>query len=197
MGDKPFKNCEYLVSLTGASGVIYGFRLMEELLRQGARVAIAVSESARQMLADELNYVMPQDPTQGVELLRGSFDCLPDQIELFDREYCRLCAENGRPLFERMAVCPATVGTIAAVRAGLSNSDVQMAAQWALRRCKRLVLCPRESPLSALDLQNMADLARLGARIVPASPSFVRQPTTIDQLVKSTVDSVIAVLREP
>jgi flavin prenyltransferase len=88
-------------------------------------------------------------------------------------------------------VCPCTMGTLAAIACGLSDNLIERAADVVLKEGRKLVLVPRETPFSALHLENMLKLARMGAVILPANPGFYHRPRTVEQVVDFVVARVL------
>ncbi len=182
-----------VVGVTGASGAPYAVRLVEQLVRAGRRVECAVTPAGRLVLADELDAGPPD---------AAAPDALPEAAALWPAEVARQvtlrAAEDlvappasGSLRAEATVVCPCSMNTAAAVAAGLAMNLVQRAAQVALKEGRPLVLVPRETPVTATDLQNLARLARLGAAVVPASPAFYHRPETVADLVDFVVAKVL------
>ena len=185
------------VALTGASGMPYGLRLVETLLGAGARVYLLYSQAAHVVAKQELDLVIPPRPADAERMFSERYKAKPEQLRVFAREDWFAPVASGSNPADGMAICPCSMGTLAAVAAGLSDSLIERAADVMLKEGRRLVLVPREAPFSALHLENMLKLARSGAVIVPASPGFYHHPKTIDDLVDFVVARVLDQLAIP
>lgn len=167
------------MGVTGASGVVYGVRLAEELAKSGIELTIVVSDVARKVLASE----MPE----GMEELGKRGRVLSEHEIEAD-------VSSGSAKFDATVVCPCSMKTLAAIANGYANNLICRSADVALKEHRRLVLVVRETPLSAIHLENMLKLARLGVTILPASPGFYHKPKTIDDLVNHVVGKIMDAL---
>jgi 4-hydroxy-3-polyprenylbenzoate decarboxylase len=172
-----------LVAITGASGVIYGVRLVQRLLDGDVRTEVVLSEASRRVLAVE--HDLRGDPAAFLAGRRGARPALHD-----DRDLAALPA-SGSSTCDAMLVAPCSMGTAARILQGLSSTLIERAADVMLKERRPLVLVPRETPLSTLHLRNLAQLSELGARIVPAMPAFYFRPASIEDLVEFVVDRAI------
>lgn len=176
------------LALTGASGMPYAIRLLECLLTGGSRVYLLYSQAAQIVAKQEMDLVLPSRPQELQEYLAGRFDFAPEQLRVFGREEWFAPVASGSNPADAMVVCPCTMGTLAAIAGGLSDNLIERAADVMLKEQRQLILVPREAPFSAIHLENMLKLARLGAVILPANPGFYHHP----QSVKDLVDFVVA-----
>ena len=185
------------LALTGASGMPYGVRLLECLLAAGCRVQLLYSQVAQIVAKQELEFELPARPADAQELLRGRYAALPGVVEVFGREEWFAPVASGSNPPEAMVVCPCTMGTLAAIAQGLANNLIERAADVALKEGRKLVLVPRETPLSVIHLENMLRLARAGAVILPPSPGFYHRPKDIEGLVDFVVARIMDQLGLP
>ena len=172
-----------LVAITGASGAIYGVRLVQRLLDGDVRTEVVLSEACRRVL--EVEHDLRGDPSAFLAGRRGARPVLHD-----DRDLAALPA-SGSSTAEAMLVAPCSMGTAARILQGLSGTLIERAADVMLKERRPLVLVPRETPLSTLHLRNLLQLSELGARIVPAMPAFYFRPASIEDLVEFVVDRAI------
>lgn len=182
----------YILGITGASGVIYGVRLAEELLARECEVHLVVSNPGRVVLADELGW----DFKQGVATacrqgIRFGFD---GRLFVYDNQEIWAPPASGSFRVRGMVVAPCSMSTLAGIANGLSANLIQRAADVMLKERRPLILVPRETPLSAIHLKNMLELARLGVSIVPAMPGFYHKPQKIEDLVDFVVGKVLDLL---
>ena len=173
-------------AITGASGAPYAVRLLEQLVGAGRRVQLIVSSHGLRLLQTETDL-------QSVEALRdriggATWDRF---VSVFDDGDRGAAPASGSALTAGMVVCPCSMGTLSAISAGSSRSLVERAADVTLKERRKLVLVPRESPLSAVHLQNMLRLTRAGAVVLPAAPGFYHRPTTIGDLVDFVVARIL------
>jgi len=182
-----------VVAMTGASGAPYGVRLVEVLLRAGRRVHFTMSPAAAEVVAQELG--------RTVQLDADAFDphallgTVAGELELGHLHYhhfrdFRAGIASGSFLTGGMAVCPCSMGTLAAVAHGMSENLIHRAADVHLKERRKLVLVPRETPLGVVQLRNMTAVAEAGAVVLPAMPGFYTRPSRIEELVDFVVARV-------
>jgi flavin prenyltransferase len=173
-------------AITGASGAPYAVRLLQALVERGQRVSLIVSDHGARLLQTETDVA-------SVDALReyvgaAGWDAV---VRVYDDRDRGAAPASGSALSAGMVICPCSMGTISAIAVGASRSLVERAADVTLKERRRLVLVPRESPYSAIHLENMLSLTRAGAIILPASPGFYHRPRTIDDLIDFVVARVL------
>lgn len=173
----------YAVALTGASGVQYGLRLIECLVAAGHRVYLLISEAGQVVLNMEAGLRIPSRPTEAQAFFTAHFAAEPGQIRVFGRQQWTAPVASGTNPPDGMAICPCTTGTLANIASGLSTCLIDRAADVTLKEGRKLILVVRETPFSAIHLENMLRLARAGAVIMPANPGFYFNPQGIDEIV--------------
>lgn len=171
---------EIVVAISGASGVQYGMRLLQVLKEKGCEVHLVITESARKIM--------------GVET-----DLMPEGIEMMaDYAYSpydfTAPIASGSYLFDAMVIIPCSMGTLAGVATGSSNTLITRAADVCLKERRTLILVPRETPLSLIQLKNMVSAAEAGAIVLPACPAFYSRPGTLADLVDVLVGRVLDIL---
>lgn len=176
---------------TGASGMPYGMRLLEVLLASGARVFLMTSQVAHIVARQEMNLTLPTRPQELHAMLAEHLNAAAGQLQVFGREEWFAPVASGSNPPDAMAICPCTMGTLAAVAHGLSENLLERAADVMLKERRTLVLVPRETPFSILHLENMLALARAGATILPANPGFYHEPKDIGDMVDFVVARVL------
>ena len=185
------------LAFTGASGMPYGVRVLEALLAAGMRVHLVYSATAQIVARQECDLVLPAQPREATRLLGERFGARDGQLTVFGREDWLAPMASGSNPGDGMAVCPCTVGTLGAIAAGLADNLIARAADVMLKERRPLVLVPRETPLSAIHLANMLDLARAGAVILPPAPGFYDRPRSVDDLVDFVAARVLDHLGVP
>lgn len=183
--------------MTGASGAPYGLRLAECLLAAGRRVYLMVSKPAHIVIASETELRVPARTKEMARYLGERFGASDDQLRVFGLEEwsAPVASGTGAPRF--MVVCPCTMGTLSSIAVGASRNLIERAADVVLKESGKLVLVPRETPLSAIHLENMLKLARMGAVVLPANPGFYYRPGSVEDLVDFVVARVLDQLAVP
>ncbi len=174
------------LGVTGASGAPYAVRLLEALVHARQPVQLIVSDHGLRLLRTETD-------VGTVEALRAHVGgaAWDASVTLFDDNDRGAAPASGSARNRGMVICPCSMGTISAISQGTSRSLVERAADVALKERRALVVVPRETPYSAIHLENMLRLTRAGAIILPASPGFYHRPTRIDELVDFVVARVL------
>ena len=173
-----------VLALTGASGAPYGVRLLDVLARRHVPVWLITSSHGLRLLRDEC----------GIDSLDGLRAATGDDwssVTLFPDDDRGALPASGSRRTHGMVVCPCSMGTVAAIAAGTSRSLVERAADVTLKERRKLILVPRETPLSLVHLRNLVAATEAGAVIIPAAPGFYHRPTTVAELVDFIVQRVL------
>lgn len=175
-----------IVGITGASGSIYGKRLVEELLKLGASVNVVVTDTGYEVFEYETG------------------DSVGDWIHELEKQYEYIKEENPHNLFagiasgsfrtDGMVIVPCSMGTLGEIAAGTSKNLLTRAADVCLKEHKKLIIVPREMPINRIHLQNMLKLDEAHAIIMPASPGFYHKPTTMEDLICFVVGKIMDTL---
>jgi flavin prenyltransferase len=175
-----------VMAITGASGAPYALKLLESLLAANRRISLIVTEHGRRLLSTESDI-------KDEKALRGSVGpkAWDELVTVFDDGDRGATPASGSARSSGMVICPCSMGTLSAVAAGSSRSLVERAADVALKERRKLVLVTRETPLSAIHLQNMLRVTRAGAVVLPATPGFYHRPSTVDDMVTFVVARVL------
>lgn len=186
------------LALTGASGMPYGLRLLDCLLAAGCRVQLLYSQAAQVVARQELAFELPSRPAEArAALLARLQPSNPDLLAVYGREEWFAPVASGSNPPDAMVVCPCSMGTLAAIAQGLASNLIGRAADVVLKEGRKLVLVPRETPFSAIHLENMLRLSRAGAVILPPSPGFYHHPKQVQDLVDFVVARILDQLRVP
>ncbi len=179
------------LAMTGASGAPYGLRLLEFLLKAGQRVYLMVSAAGQVVLAHETDLKLPGRPAEMEAFFNAHYNVKPGLLTVLSRDEWFSPPASGSGAPARMVVCPCTSGTLSAIASGASDNLIERAADVVIKEQGKLILVPREMPLSAIHLENMLKLARLGVVILPANPGFYHRPKSVDDLVDFVVARVL------
>jgi 4-hydroxy-3-polyprenylbenzoate decarboxylase len=185
------------LAITGASGMPYAMRLLESLLAADKTVYLLYSQAAQIVAQQEMGLTLPSSSREVQHLLREQYKHLPGELLVFGRDEWFAPIASGTSVADAMVVCPCTMGTLAAIAAGMSDNLIERAADVSLKEQRKLILVPRETPFSAIHLENMLKLARLGTVILPANPGFYHHPTSVQDLVNFVVARILDQLNVP
>ncbi len=179
------------LAFTGASGMPYGIRLLECLLDAGCRVQLLYSQVAQIVARQEMALELPARAAETQAFFRERYAALPGTLEVYGREEWFAPVASGSNPPDAMIVCPCTMGTLASIAQGLASNLIERAADVVLKEGRKLVLVPRETPFSAIHLENMLRLSRAGAVILPPSPGFYHHPKSVEELVDFVVARIL------
>jgi 4-hydroxy-3-polyprenylbenzoate decarboxylase len=180
-------SARWVLAIGGASGARYGVALLRAMVAGGAEVSLVVSRGGARVL--ELEEGLRVDPrAPDPEALAPGCG---DRVRGYALDDVAAPAASGSRLGEGMIVCPCSMGTLARIAHGISSNLLERAADVALKERRRLILVPRETPLSLVHLRNMTLVAEAGAVVLPASPGFYHRPASIDDLVAHVVTKVL------
>jgi 4-hydroxy-3-polyprenylbenzoate decarboxylase len=185
------------LALTGASGMAYGLRLLESLLRAGCQVDLLISQAARIVARQELDLQLPAGNAEVAAYFDARFSGHAGHLTAYGKEEWFAPAASGSNPAAAMVVCPCTMGTLAAIAQGLADNLIERAADVMLKEKRPLILVPRETPFSLIHLRNMTALAEAGATILPANPGFYHRPASVEQVVDFIVARILDHLAIP
>lgn len=185
------------VALTGASGIPYALRLIESLLAAGCRVYVLASQAAAVVAKQEMDFTLPARSQELQTFLTQHFHAPIGQLQVFGREEWFAPIASGSNPPDAMVVCPCTMSTLASIAVGLADNLIGRAADVVIKEGRKLILVPRETPFSAIHLENMLKLARLGVVILPANPGFYHHPQSVQDLVDFVVARILDQLAVP
>lgn len=170
-----------MVAITGASGSIYGRRLVERLCLcdEAERVWVCFTDNGRRVFAME-------QPDSDLSAL--------SKVEILDIDDMFVPPASGSASADAVAVVPCSAGMMSRIACGVSDDLVSRAADVMLKERRKLILAVRETPLNLIHLRNMETLTLAGAVVMPACPSFYTMPETMEQLVDTVVDRIMAQL---
>jgi 4-hydroxy-3-polyprenylbenzoate decarboxylase len=184
----------FALAITGASGAIYAMRTMAALLERDCHLEVVVSDYGKRLLHDELGdrasvgrlreYLVE---TYGDAATRGTFEVLSNKD-------LGATIASGSHDCEAMVIVPCSMKTLAGVAHGLSRNLVERAADVMLKEKRRLVMVPREAPMSLPQLKNLVLCAEAGAMILPAMPAFYQMPKTLDDLADFMAGKILSAL---
>ena len=175
-----------VMAMTGASGALYGVRLLEVLLASGREIHLTISPSGQAVIAEELHRQIDLDRFD-VESLLGTRALLNSRLHYHHFRNLMAPIASGSFLTAAMVICPCSGSTLAAVAHSMGENLIHRAAEVHLKERRKLVVVPRETPLSLPQLKNMQLIHEAGAVVLPASPGFYHGAQTIADLVDFVV----------
>ncbi|HCC68296.1 MAG TPA: aromatic acid decarboxylase [Nitrospiraceae bacterium] len=184
-----------IVAITGASGSIYGLRLVEELLKNSYSVHLVISTQAFGIIKIETGINWEKElkaKNQGSEIEKVIQRHFSSSNVRYYSEY-NLAAPLSSGSFKNdgMLIVPCSMKTLSGIANGYANSLIERSADVTLKEGRNLILVPRETPFNAIHLENMLKLARLGVRIIPPIPAFYHKPKDIDGIVNFVVGKIL------
>ncbi|MBD1400083.1 UbiX family flavin prenyltransferase [Pelovirga terrestris] len=185
-----------VVGITGASGSIYGLRLIEELLAADHQVSVLLTNAGRQVTAFETGLNLADEAADCQAQLREYFNCTTRlQYFVIDDFFAPVASGSSAP--DAVVICPCSMGTVGRIASGLSDNLLERAADVALKERRQLIVVPRETPFNQIHLENLLRLAQAGGTILPAMPGFYHQPQTLEDLVTFVVGKILDTLCVP
>lgn len=172
-----------VLAITGASGAPYAVRLLEVLVRHEVPTWLIVSGHGQRLLREECGI----ESLEALEAATGDWS----NVTLFPEGDRGALPASGSQRTAGMVICPCSMGTVAAVALGTSRSLVERAADVTLKEGRKLVLVPRETPLSLVHLRNLVAAAEAGATVLPAAPGFYHRPEQVGELVDFVVQRIL------
>jgi 4-hydroxy-3-polyprenylbenzoate decarboxylase len=182
-----------VMGITGASGAPYAVRLLQSLVAAKQKVQLIVSSHGLRLLKTETDI----DSLEALRKSVGDEQLWDSSVTIFSNDDRGAPPASGSAPSSGMVVCPCSMGTLSAISVGASRSLIERSADVALKERRKLVLVPRETPLSAIHLQNMLRLTRAGAVVLPATPGFYGRPQSINELVDFVVARILDQLEVP
>lgn len=182
---------DLVLAMTGASGSLYGLRLLEVLLASGRSVHLTMSPAAAEVLATECGRTVDLNHFRAEQILSSTVQPLDlKQLHYHHFRDFRAGIASGSFQTGGMIVCPCSMGTVAAIAHGISQNLIHRAADVHLKERRKLIMVPRETPLGLVQLRNLTAVAEAGAIVLPAMPGFYHQPSLISDLIDFVVARV-------
>lgn len=177
---------KFIVGITGASGSIYGIRLVEELLKNNMGVYLVVTENGRKVIESEIG----ENPDTFFDRLKKSYS----NLIMEDINNITSHIASGSFKTNGMIIMPCSMATLGEIAMGISKSLLGRSADVCLKERRKLIIVPRETPLNNIHLRNMLYLSEAGAEILPAMPGFYQKPETVHDMVDFIVGKVLDAL---
>lgn len=177
---------KYIVGITGASGSIYGIRLIEELLKAGNEVHIIITDSGKKVMKYETDY--------DTDSLLNRFKDSSSNIKVHDVENLFAPTASGSFKTDGMIIMPCSMSTLGEISNGVSKNLLGRSSDVCLKERRKLIIVPRETPFNTIHLKNMINLSEAGAIILPAMPGFYHIPKSLEDIINFVVGKVLDAL---
>jgi len=179
------------LAITGASGVQYGFRLLEVLLKQNHHVYLMLSKAAQVVVSMESDLKLPGRKADQKKYLIELYNVDASLLDIFGDEEWTAPVASGSARVDAMVVCPCSMSTLSQIAVGASSNLMERAADVMLKERRKLIIVPRETPFSDIHLENMLKLSRMGVVVMPANPGFYNKPESVNDVVDFMVARVL------
>jgi 4-hydroxy-3-polyprenylbenzoate decarboxylase len=183
-----------IVAITGASGAIYATRTVAALLERGCHIELVVSDYGRRLLRDELGDDAAIDKLMDYLVAAYGEGVRAGTYTLHSNKDLGAKIASGSQNCDSMVIVPCSMKTLAGVAHGLSRNLIERAADVMLKERRRLILLPRETPMSLPQLRNMVLCAEAGAMLIPAMPAFYQMPQTLDDLANFMAGKILTAI---
>ena len=180
---------DYVIGITGASGSIYGVRLIHELVSRKHHVDVVITNAGKKVMEEELGI------SGSKEIKNLLVSPKNVQVRIYENDDFTAPFMSGSNAYEAVIIIPCSVGKLSAIANGISGNLLERTADVALKEKRPLLLVVRETPLSLIHLENMVKVVKAGAQVLPAMPAFYHHPKTIDDMVNFIVGKVLNLLR--
>lgn len=180
-----------ILAITGASGVQYGIRLLEQLLTHNHKVYLLVTRAAHVVISMETELAWPANNHELHDQLCKRYGVDENQLKVCGESEWTSPIASGSSSVDAMVVCPCSMSTLSSIAIGASANLLERAADVILKERKKLVMVPRETPFSDIHLENMLKLSRMGVVMLAANPGFYNQPQSVDDIIDFMVARVL------
>lgn len=182
----------YIIAITGASGAIYGLRLLEWMLRERYKIYLIVTEEAKYIIREENGIPLEDDIALSICRYYG---ITGEDLHYFEEDDLTAPIASGSTYTEGMIVVPCSMKVVSSIACGFASNLVERAADVVLKERRSLIIVPRETPLNSIHLRNLLTLSELGAHIIPAMPAFYHRPKTVEEIVDFVVGRILDSLK--
>jgi 4-hydroxy-3-polyprenylbenzoate decarboxylase len=183
------------VAITGASGAVYGIKLIKVLLESEYKINLVISGAGIEILSHELGIKWRGEAETVEKEVNQYFQAKKNKIRYFSVDNLLAPLSSGSYCQNIMIICPCSMGALSRIASGHSGNLIERTADVFIKEGRKLLLVPRETPLSRIHLENMLKLSSLGATILPAMPAFYTKPEKIEDMVDFVVGKILDVLK--
>jgi 4-hydroxy-3-polyprenylbenzoate decarboxylase len=181
----------YTVAITGASGSPYALRVLQVLLQQGHTIYLCISGDGLKILGEESGILLKGSETDIQSAMVRQLDAREGQLRYFNEDNMYTPIASGSTRVDAMVVIPCSMKALSSIANGFASNLIERAADVTIKERRKLILVPREMPLSAIHLRNMLTLAEIGCHIVPAMPGFYHHPKQLQDIIDFVAGRVL------
>lgn len=181
----------YTIAITGASGSIYGVKLLEYLLKKGHKVYLTITKEGALIMKEEVGFNWRGIEKDVERKIKRDLKMEKAKLTYFDEENLFAPVSSGSHKVDAMIVIPCSMKTLSGIAQGYANNLVERSADVMIKEGRTLILVPRETPLNTIHLRNMLSLSQIGVMIIPAMPAFYNHPKKVEDLVNFIVGKVL------
>lgn len=181
----------YTIAITGASGSIYGVRLLKYLMEKGHKVYLTITKEGGLILKEEMGFDWQGHEKEIEKKIKKDLKLREASLYYFNEDNLSAPISSGSAKVEAMVIIPCSMKTLSGVACGYANNLVGRAADVMIKEGRTLILVPRETPLNSIHLRNMLILSEMGVKIIPAMPAFYSSPKNINDLVDFMAGKVL------
>jgi 4-hydroxy-3-polyprenylbenzoate decarboxylase len=181
----------YTVAITGASGSPYALRVLQVLLQQGHTIYLCISGDGLKILGEESGILLKGSETDIQSAMVRQLDARGGQLRYFNEDNMYTPIASGSTHVDAMVVIPCSMKALSSIANGFASNLIERAADVTIKERRKLILVPREMPLSAIHLRNMLTLAEIGCHIVPAMPGFYHHPKQLQDIIDFVAGRVL------
>jgi flavin prenyltransferase len=180
------------LAITGATGIPIAFTLLQQLLKHKCNVHLVISAAGVVTVKQEVEISLSANPNKTKESLVDKLDLVNDKnLHVYTNNDWYAPIASGSSVSDAMVICPCSMATLGKVANGIGDDLICRASDVILKERKNLVLVPRETPLNAINLENMQRLATLGVSILPPMPAFYTHPKTVQDIIDFIVSRIL------
>jgi 4-hydroxy-3-polyprenylbenzoate decarboxylase len=184
----------YTIAITGASGATYGMRVLRALITGGHNVYLTITGDGLHILNDETGLMLKGSETDIQYALEMHFEAKEGQLRYFDEDNLYAPIASGSSPVDGMVVIPCSMKALSSMAHGFASNLIERAADVTIKEKRKLIIVPRETPLSSIHLRNMLALSEVGCHIIPAMPAFYHHPKKITDMVDFIAGRVLDAL---
>jgi len=181
----------YIIAITGASGVVYGLRLLDFMVNNGMEVHLIVTKEGWYILREEAGFFWEGDEGEISSAIQKFYGVKEENLRYYDEKNLAAPIASGSVPTDGMIIVPCSMKMVASISCGIASNLVGRAADVILKEKRRLIIVPRETPLNTIHLRNLLTLSEMGVHIIPAMPAFYNRPETITDIVDFIVGRIL------
>jgi len=181
----------YIIAITGASGAIYGIKLLEYMLKNGLKIYLTITKEGLHILREEVGVLWEGKECEINSVICNYYGVSKDTLCYYDETNLTAAIASGSVHTDGMIVVPCSMKVAASIACGFASNLVERAADVILKEKRPLIIVPRETPLNSIQLRNLLALSNMGVHVIPAMPAFYNKPTTVADIVDFVVGRVL------